>query len=146
VAVAAVEVVLAAVAGLVDFAQELVFLLQPEQLMRLPLALAAQQVQVAMVVLEEIQYFQPLPLQAVVMAAVLILLAAAAVRVVAVEKQRLEAPAIRHPPHHHKETMAAQHLPHLMAAAVAVAVQARLVAPQQILVAVDWVAMEQHLP
>jgi cytochrome c biogenesis factor len=110
------------------------------------LALEAQQVQVAMVVLEEIQYFQPLPLQAVVMAVVLILLAAAAVRVVAVEKQRLEVSAIRRPPHHHKETMVAQHLLHLMAAAVAVAVQARLVAPQQILVAVDWAAMEQHLP
>jgi hypothetical protein len=52
------------------------------------------------------------------MAAVLILLAVAEVRVVAVEKQKLEVPAIRHPLHHHKETMVAQHLPQLMAAAV----------------------------
>ena len=76
-AVAVLEVVV------VQAALELVqlFLLQQEQVIRLLLVLEVQQVQAAMVALEEIQYFQPLLLQAVVMEAVLILLAVAEVRV-----------------------------------------------------------------
>jgi hypothetical protein len=89
------------------------------------LALEAQQVQAAMVVLEEIQYFQPLLLQAAVMAVVTKLLAVTAVRAGVAVNLKLEVPAILHQLHHHRETMVAQHLPQQAVVAVVAVVQAR---------------------
>jgi hypothetical protein len=90
------------------------------------LALEAQQVQVEMAALVGIQYFQPLPLQAAVMAAATKLLAVAAVRAVAAVNLKLVVPAIHHLLHHHRETMVAQHLLQQAVVAVAAVVQARL--------------------
>jgi hypothetical protein len=90
------------------------------------LALEAQQVQVEMAALVGIQYFQPSPLQAAVLAVVTKLLAVTAVRAAVAVNLKLEVPAIHHLLHHHRETMVARHLLQQAVVAGVAAAQAQL--------------------